>query len=68
MDANFDESEINSPDFTVGAGEDYPDFEVRIWARKGTPLEIGRIDLYRLTEEPEVASVRAPEPNGCTSP
>jgi hypothetical protein len=38
--------------FTVWQGEDYPDFEVRIWARKGTPLEIGRMDLYQLTEEP----------------
>jgi hypothetical protein len=36
--------------FTVWDGEDYPDFEVRIWARKGTPLEIGRMDLDRLTE------------------
>jgi hypothetical protein len=35
--------------FTV-YGQDYPDYEVRIWARKGTPLEIGRIELDRLTE------------------
>jgi hypothetical protein len=50
--------------FTVWDGEDYPDFEVRIWARKGTPLEIGRMELYRLIEEPPAESARAPEPNG----
>jgi len=37
--------------FTVYDGEDYPDYEVRIWARKGTPLEIGQIELYRLTDD-----------------
>jgi hypothetical protein len=35
--------------FTVSDGEDSPDFEVRIWAHKGMPLEIGRIDLCELT-------------------
>ena len=37
--------------FTVWDGEDYPDFEVRIWVRKGTPLEIGGMDLDQLTED-----------------
>ena len=37
-------------DFTVADGEDHPDFEIRVWARRGTPLEIGRIILYRLPE------------------
>ena len=54
--------------FTVWEGEDYPDFEIRIWARNGTPLEIGRIDLYRLTEEPSPAGAdagtAAPDANG----
>jgi hypothetical protein len=54
--------------FTVREGEDHPDFEIRIWARTGTPLEIGRIDLYRLTEEPSPAGADArtapPEANG----
>jgi hypothetical protein len=45
--------------FEVWDGEDYSDFETRIWARKGTPLEIRRIDLYRLTEEPPAASASA---------
>jgi hypothetical protein len=34
--------------FTVWDGEDCPDFETRIWARQGTALEIGRIDLYEI--------------------
>ena len=54
--------------FTVWEGEDHPDFEVRIWARSGTPLEIGRMDLYQLTEEPSPAgaeaSTGAPDSNG----
>ncbi len=50
--------------FTVWDSDDHSDFEVRIWARKGTPLEIGRMDLYQLTEEPPAASVRAPDTNG----
>jgi hypothetical protein len=50
--------------FTVWEGEDYPDFEVRIWARNGTPLEIGRIELYRSTAEPPAASASAPDANG----
>ena len=50
--------------FTVRDGEDYPDFEVRIWARKGTPLQIGRMDLYQLTEEPPAVGARAAGPNG----
>ena len=40
--------------FTVWEGEDYPDFEMRIWARQGTALEIGRIDLYEFAA-PEAA-------------
>jgi hypothetical protein len=47
--------------FTVWEGEDYADFEIRIWARKGTPLEIGRIDLHRLTEEPSAAGAGTPD-------
>jgi hypothetical protein len=44
--------------FTLWDGEDYPDFEMRIWAPKGTALEISRIDLDQLTGEP------SPDPNG----
>jgi len=43
--------------FTVLAGEESPDFEFCIWARKGTPLEIGAIDLYELSAEPAAAAV-----------
>ena len=43
--------------FTVCEGDDYPDFEMRIWARMGTALEIGRIDLYEL---PGIAAGTAP--------
>jgi hypothetical protein len=50
--------------FTVWEGEYYADFEIRIWARKGTPLEIGRIDLHRLTEEPPAAGSGTPEATG----
>jgi hypothetical protein len=50
--------------FTVLDGEDYPDFEIRIWAHKGTALEIGRIDLYQLTGELSPAGARTAEPNG----
>ena len=35
--------------FAVWDGEDYADFETRIWAHNGTPLEISRIDLYQFT-------------------
>jgi hypothetical protein len=45
--------------FTVAEDEDHPDFEIRIWARHGTPLEIGRMDLYRLTEKPSPAGAEA---------
>ena len=38
--------------FAVWDGEEYADFETRIWAHKGIPLEIGRMDLNQLTEEP----------------
>jgi hypothetical protein len=38
--------------FYVLDGETSPDLEVRIWARKGTPLEIRAIDLYRMSDEP----------------
>jgi hypothetical protein len=51
--------------FTVWDGENYPDFEMRIWAHKGTALEIGRVDLHQLTGEPPAASARGPDPNGC---
>jgi hypothetical protein len=34
--------------FSVRHGQGYPDFEIRIWARKQTPLEIGRIGIYEL--------------------
>ena len=59
--------------FTVSEGEDHSDFEIRIWARNGTPLEIGRIDVYRLTEEASPAgaeaSTRTPDANdGAASP
>jgi hypothetical protein len=54
--------------FTVAEEQDYPDFEIRIWARTGTPLEIGRMDLYRLTEKSSPAgadaSTAAPGANG----
>jgi hypothetical protein len=50
--------------FTVWEGEYYTDFEIRIWARKGTPLEIGRIDLYRLTEEPSAVCGGKPDHDG----
>jgi hypothetical protein len=54
--------------FTVREGEDHPDFEIRIWARTGTPLEIGRMDLSRLTGEPSPAGANArtapPDANG----
>jgi hypothetical protein len=36
--------------FPVHDVEDYDDFEVRIWVGKGTPLEIGGLDLCRLSE------------------
>jgi len=51
--------------FTVWDGENYPDFETRIWAHKGTALEIRGIDLYQLTGEPSPISARATDPNGC---
>ena len=41
--------------FRVWDGEDYPDFEIRIWARRGTPLEIARIDLHELTDKTATA-------------
>ncbi len=37
--------------FTVWDGEDFPDFEIRVWAREQTPLEIGGIGIYALAEE-----------------
>jgi hypothetical protein len=45
--------------FEVWDGEDYADFETRIWARRGTPLEIRGLDLYRLTEAPTAAGAGA---------
>jgi hypothetical protein len=49
--------------FTVGQDEDYADFEFRVWAPKGSPLEIGRIDLHQLTEEPPPANAGEPDAN-----
>jgi len=37
-------------DFAVPDGDSEAEFEVRIWARRGTPLEIAGIELYRLGE------------------
>ena len=48
--------------FTIWDGEDYPDFEMRIWTHKGAALEIGRIDLCQLTEEPSATSPKATDP------
>ncbi len=45
--------------FAVWDGENYPDFEMRIWAHKGTALEIGRIDLDQLMAEPSAVSDRS---------
>lgn len=42
--------------FSVQDGEDYPDFEIRIWARHRTPLEIGRIDVYALADQGNIPS------------
>ncbi len=39
-------------EFAVMDGEESPDFEFRIWARKGTPLEIAAIELFRLADTP----------------
>jgi hypothetical protein len=50
--------------FAVWDGEDCADFETRIWAREGTPLEIGRMDLYQLTEEPTTADANAADLTG----
>lgn len=47
--------------FTVWDGEDYPDFEMRIWARQGTALEIGGIGLYEIcAPEAAIAAGTAP--------
>jgi hypothetical protein len=44
--------------FAIAIGSAAGDVEIRIWARRGTPLEIGLIELYRLPEEaPPTASV-----------
>lgn len=37
--------------FGIALGEAAGDVEIRLWVRRGTPLEIGRIELYRLPEE-----------------
>ena len=37
--------------FTVWDDDDYGDFEIRVWARQGTPLEIGAIGVDALAEE-----------------
>lgn len=34
--------------FTIWDGEDYADFEIRIWAWQGTALEVAHVDLLRL--------------------
>src|SRR5204863_1117953 len=38
--------------FDVLEGEASPDFEIRVWTRQGTPLEVAAIDLYQLSDEP----------------
>ncbi|HKS88507.1 MAG TPA: hypothetical protein VJR70_03615 [Stellaceae bacterium] len=38
--------------FSIWEGEDRPDYEVRVSAPSGTPLAIGRLDLYRLDATP----------------
>jgi hypothetical protein len=35
--------------FTVPEGLDHSDFEVRIWARRGAPLEVSQIELRQLS-------------------
>ncbi|HVC55589.1 MAG TPA: hypothetical protein VND95_06515 [Stellaceae bacterium] len=50
--------------FTVWDGEDHPDFEIRIWARAGTPLEIGGIELCQVTAMPEPACGIAADADG----
>jgi hypothetical protein len=45
--------------FDIAIGSAAGDVEIRLWARRGTPLEIGLIELYRLPEEaPPVAPVK----------
>lgn len=41
--------------FAVWQDQDFSDFEIRIWARRGTALEIGRFELHRLIEKPPTA-------------
>jgi len=56
--------------FTILDGEDYPDIEMRVWAHKGTALEIGRMDLYQLmdlhqsTGEPLPTGAKTADPDG----
>jgi hypothetical protein len=49
--------------FTVPDGLDRDDFEVRIWARRGTPLEISRIALHPLS-----ATTAFPAPDSTIMP
>lgn len=46
--------------FTVWDDQVFADFEVRIWARRGIPLEIGTIELHRLAEEPPAGDAPSP--------
>jgi hypothetical protein len=46
--------------FTVWEDQVFADFEVRIWARRGTPLEIGAIELHRLAAEPPAGGAPSP--------
>lgn len=43
--------------FDIAMGEAAGDVEIRLWARRGTPLEIGLIELYRLPEEAPASAV-----------
>jgi hypothetical protein len=42
--------------FDIAMGAAAGDVEIRLWARRGTPLEIGLIELYRLPEEAPAAA------------
>ncbi|HEX3952540.1 MAG TPA: hypothetical protein VHW90_03135 [Stellaceae bacterium] len=41
--------------FTVPDDAEYGDYETRLWARKGTPLEIRSVDLYELIDNSAAA-------------
>ncbi len=42
--------------FRIGDGEAAADVEIRLWARRGTPLEIAAIELYQLEPPPAAAA------------